>query len=117
MRKIALRAKVTRKRRAFIIRNSRLDPSWVSVKRQTLSIIGVAVSALIAAQGNDAIVKLYLATKRDGIDYNLAYIPKSFTREAKEPFEKAYMNALYRVGYDLARKGYRWSKVPPGYSR
>ena len=117
VRKIALRAKVPRKRRAFIIRNSKLDPSWVSVKRQTLSIIGVAVSALIAAQGNDAIVKLYLATKRDGIDYNLAYIPKSFTREAKEPFEKAYMNALYRVGYDLARKGYRWRKAPPGYSR
>jgi hypothetical protein len=25
------------------------------------------------------------------------------------------MRALYQTGYDLAAKGYPWSKVPPGY--
>lgn len=108
---------VVRKRRVYVIRNARLGPQWADVQRQTLSIASQAISALIAAQGEDAIREVYFAAKRDGIDFNLAYIPNSFTRREKEPFQTAYMRALYKVGYDLARKGYPWSKEPPGYLR
>lgn len=115
VRKVARRYNISRKRRVYIIRNARLDPNWASVKRRTLSILGEALSALIAAQGRDAITKIYLAANRDGLDFNLAYIPATFNEKAKVPFENRYMRALYKVGYDLARKGYRWTKKPPGY--
>lgn len=105
-----------RKRRAYVIRNAKLGSNWASVKRSTMNIAGEAVSALIAAQGENAIKEVYFETRRDGVDFNLAYIPDSFTRKEKKPFEKAYMRALYQVGYDLARKGYPWSKAPPGFS-
>lgn len=115
-RKFAKRRNVQdRKRRAWVIRNAKLGPNWASVKRSTLSIAGQAVSALIAAQGENAVREVYFETKRDGVDFNLAYIPDSFKRKEKAPFEQAYMRALYQVGYDLARKGYPWSKVPPGF--
>jgi len=32
----------------------------------------------------------------------------------KEEFDTEYMRALYDYGYQLARKGYPWRKVPPG---
>ncbi|NJR42135.1 MAG: MmgE/PrpD family protein [Akkermansiaceae bacterium] len=44
---ISSAAGVTRERRAYIIRNARLDPDWADTQRQFLSIAGRAVSSLI----------------------------------------------------------------------
>ena len=66
-------------------------------------------------QANGDLSKLYGIARRDGFDYNLAHIPASFDVPSKEAFNKAYMNALYKVGYDLARNGYQWQKKPPAY--
>ena len=74
-----------------------------------------AISSLIQTQGVGDLNRIYLTTKRDGFDFNLAYIPKSFTRQLKEPFETAYMDALFQVGYDMAAKGFPWVKAPPGF--
>jgi Patatin-like phospholipase len=105
-----------RRRRVYVIRNARLDPDWAQVERATLSIMGRAVSSLIQTQGVGDLYRIYVATQRDGIDFNLAYIPETFTMELNEPFETAYMRDLFAVGYDLAAKGYPWAKVPPGYT-
>ena len=34
--------------------------------------------------------------ERDGVDFNLAYIPETFTTQLNEPFETAYMSELFR---------------------
>jgi hypothetical protein len=60
--------------------------------------------------------RIYIATQRDGIDYNLAYIPESFTTPLEEPFDTAYMRQLFQVGYGMAVRGYPWAKVPPGWT-
>jgi predicted acylesterase/phospholipase RssA len=105
----------TRERRAFIIRNARLDPDWAETKRQTLSIAGRAVSSLIQTQGVGDLYRIFATAERDGVDFNLAYIPSSFTVPLKEPFDQHYMNELFKVGYELGRSGYDWNKAPPGY--
>jgi len=107
---------VTRERRLYVIRNARLDPDWAQVERKTLSIAGRAISSLIQTQGVGDLYRIYLTTQRDGFDFNLAFIPKSFTTVLKEPFETAYMKELFQVGYDSAVKGYPWAKVPPGFA-
>jgi hypothetical protein len=107
---------VKRERHLYVIRNARLDPDWAQVDRSTMSIAGRAISSLIQTQGVGDLYRIYLTAERDGFDFNLAYIPKSFTRELKEPFETAYMKALFQVGYDMAAKGYPWSKAPPGFN-
>lgn len=102
-----------RERRAYIIRNARLDPDWAQIERRTLKIAARAIDALLATQGIGDLYRTYLNTQRDGVDFNLAYIPPTFDTAPKEAFDRAYMNQLFNVGYEMARGGYPWDKTPP----
>jgi predicted acylesterase/phospholipase RssA len=113
---VRLAEQVQRARRLYIIRNARLDPEWADVQRRTLPIAGRAIASLIATQGIGDLYRLYLQAQRDGLDYNLAFIPPTFRAVPKEVFDRDYMNQLYEVGYDLARHGYPWQKTPPGWN-
>lgn len=105
---------IVRERRLYLIRNARLDPDWAEVERRTLSIAGRAINSLIQSQGVGDLYKIYAETQRDGIDFNLAFIPSSFNAPHKEEFDTEYMRQLFQTGYDLGVKGYRWDKTPPG---
>jgi hypothetical protein len=107
---------VVRERRLYVIRNARLDPDWAKVDRSTMTIASRAISSLIQTQGVGDLYRIYTIAQRDGLDFNLAYIPKSFTRTLKEPFETAYMKALFEVGYNMAVKGFPWAKSPPSFA-
>jgi hypothetical protein len=107
---------VVRERHLFMIRNARLEPNWMTVERSTLDIARRAISSLIQTQGMGDIYRMYATAERDRVDFNFAYIPKSFTRELQEPFETAYMQDLYGVGYNLGSQGYNWAKTPPGFA-
>lgn len=112
---ISNQAHITRERSLFVIRNGRLDPDWADTKRVTMNIAGRAVSSLIQNQGVGDLYRIYATTERDGVDFNLAYIPASFDVPLPEPFDQHYMQALFKLGYELARSGYPWEKSPPGY--
>ncbi len=105
---------VHRERKLYLIRNARLDTDWAQVERRTLKILDRAVSSLIQSQGIGDLYRIYLTAQQDHIDYNLAYIPKSFTHPHKEDFDTAYMRDLFNLGYKLGSKGYPWEKTPPG---
>ena len=104
-----------RQRSVYIIRNSRLDADWASTDRRTLSIANRAVSSLIQTQGEGDLIRMYLTTTRDHVDYNLAYIPRDFTAPKKSEFDEAYMRPLFERGREMAAHGYPWAKYPPGY--
>jgi predicted acylesterase/phospholipase RssA len=106
---------LTRERRLFVIRNARLDPDWADTQRLTMDIAGRAIASLIQNQGVGDIYRIYATAERDGIDFNLAYIPSSFDVPLPAPFDQHYMRELFKFGYEMARSGYRWEKVPPGY--
>ena len=71
------------------------------------------MSALIRTQGIGDLYRIYQTAQRDGMDYNLAFIPGDFDETAEEQFDPIYMRKLFDVGYDLARDGYPWEKMPP----
>jgi predicted acylesterase/phospholipase RssA len=106
---------IERERGLYVIRNSRIDPEWSEVERKTMSIAGRAVSTLIQTQGIGDLYRIYLIAQRDGVDYNLAYIPSTFNAPHKEEFDTEYMRQLFDLGYQMAVKGYPWTKTPPGY--
>ena len=106
---------VTRERRLYLIRNARLDPDWANTESRTMSIAARAIASLTHSQGIGDLYRIYLLLQRDGVDFNLTFIPSSFNFPHKEEFDNAYMRALYDVGYGLAAKGMPWAKVPPGY--
>ena len=108
---IALR----RRRRLYAIRNSRPGADQETVARSTFKIATRALSSLIQTQGIGDLYQLYLICRRDGIDYNVAYIPESFDGKPDQPFDPTYMRKLYGFGRDLMASGHVWSKLPPGF--
>ncbi len=104
-----------RKRVLYIIRNARMDVEWLSVERRTLSIATRAIASLTRTQGIGDLYRIYTTTQRDGIDFNLTYIPASFNVPHNEEFDTNYMRSLYGVGFEAAKAGYQWQKYPPGF--
>jgi hypothetical protein len=104
-----------RERHAWLIRNARLDPDYQDTERSTLSIAGRAISTMLTASGVNDVLRLYFISKRDGVDYNLAYIGRDFDAPpTKGEFDQTYMRALFDYGYRQALSGQEWHKVPPG---
>lgn len=100
---------------AYIIRNARLYRPEENVERKTFKIAQQAISTMTASSGVNDLYRMYLTTKRDGVDFNLAYIEEDFRLPYKGPFDKSYMNALFDHGYRMGLAGYTWHKTPPGY--
>jgi predicted patatin/cPLA2 family phospholipase len=102
--------------RVYVIRNAFIDAPWDPVKPKVLPIASRTIDSLIRTQGIGDLDRIFLLCQRDHIDFNLADIPKSFNMKAQEAFDKAYMQALYEVGFNLAKSGYPWLKQPPYYN-
>lgn len=116
VKKLSRERGIERERKLYVLRNARLDPDWVQVDRVAYTIMGRAVSSLIQTQGVGDLYRIYLTTQRDGLDFNLAYIPETFDVPLTEPFAQDYMKALFQLGYDRAVEGYPWAKAPPGFT-
>ncbi len=105
---------VGRRQTAYIIRNGRLDPQHAEIERRTIAIASRAVSTMLQSSGYNDVVRAYFLTKRDGLDYNLAFMSDDFQVPRSGPFDEAYMQALFDYGYHQATGHRLWHKVPPG---
>jgi len=111
-KKITDKLKVPGRARLFLIRNSWTEPVFKPLERRILPIMMQSVSTLIRNQGIGDIAIIYSATRRDEVDFNLAYIPESFKSEPSESFDPEYMKELFTTGYEKARDGYPWTTGP-----
>jgi len=102
---------------AYVVRNAFIDPDYQGIKRRVLPIASRSIDSLIRTQGIGDLYQIYALCQRDGIDFNLAYIPSSFTDQPSEGFDPVYMQRLFDLGYDMARNGYPWHKGPPGFDQ
>lgn len=114
-RDVTERLEVRGRPRLYVIRNGHLAPDWAPVERKITDIAGQTIFTLLSSTVLGDMYRVYLAARRDGIDYHLAYIPAAFARPSNEPFDSTYMQALFELGYDMARGGYPWETTPPGY--
>jgi predicted patatin/cPLA2 family phospholipase len=99
--------------KVYIIRNSRLDPIYEQLPNRLIPIAGRSLESLVRTQGIGDLFRIYLQTCRDGLDFNLAYIPAEFTKKSNEEFDSEYMKELYQLAFDRAKEGYDWEKMPP----
>jgi len=102
------------KRHVYIVRNSKITPEYKIIDPGFFAITRRSIETIAKNEGLGDLYRLYLSTQRDGIDYNLAYIPSSFQAEPKELFDPEYMSKLFDVGYDWAMRPDAWEKTPPG---
>ena len=114
---ITKKLKVQGDPKVYVIRNSFLEPDYQGLNRSVLPIAIRSIDSMIRTQGIGDLYQIYALCERDGNDFNLAYIPAEFTEEPSEGFDPVYMGKLYELGYQMARKGYPWINVPPGFIR
>ena len=100
--------------RLYVIRNGQLAVAWQVIMPRLRPIAERTINGLIGAQVVGDLYYIYTIAKHDGIDFNLAYIPDDFVPASKEYFDPCEMKRLFELGYESARAGYEWQKVPPG---
>jgi predicted patatin/cPLA2 family phospholipase len=101
--------------RVFVIRNSRIDPYAANVNRKLMPIAGRSIGALIRSQGVGDLYRIFSMAERDGLEFNLAYIPASFDEVPEEAFDVEWMRELFQLGYEMGKDGYSWMPAPPQY--
>jgi len=72
-----------------------------------------AIQCLIQYQGIGDLYRMYTITRRDHVDYNLAFIPASFDTPHTSDFDTVYMRSLYDLARGMAVGGHMWAKHPP----
>ncbi len=100
-------------RKLYVIRNGRSQAIYDPVNTSLYSIALKALSMTIENKAVGDLYRIYEQSSRDGIEYNLAIIPNTFSLKPKEAFDPEYTKALFKVGYDFAKDGYPWLNAPP----
>ena len=114
-RLITTKLKVKGTPQVFVIRNAFLEPDYRGVARELLPIASRSIESLIRTQGIGDLYQIYALCRRDGNDFNLAYIPATFTDEPTEGFDPVYMTKLFELGREKSVDGYPWETSPPGF--
>ncbi len=102
------------RRNLYIIRNGKISPDYLEMKPMVFSLSQRSIETLIKYQAIGDLYRLYMGAQRDGIHYNLAYIPPTFNEKPAEIFDPVYMSKLFELGYNLNKNGDFWMKEPPG---
>lgn len=101
-----------RKEYLYTILNGKLAPEYKKVEPQTLKIGGRAIGTLLKYKNYADLRRLYLLAKQRGASFNMTSVPATFTAKSREPFDKAYMNKLYQLGYQMGLANAGWTSDP-----
>lgn len=101
-----------REQNIYVIRNSRLKPTYQPVPYEFADISSRSLSALIRNQGVGDVEFLYHFSQENEFNFKLAYIDSDFEPN-REQSEEAYMQDLYKHGYQLKLEEQLWTEVPP----
>ncbi len=103
-----------RGRYAYVIRNSVMGAEWAVADGRATTIAGHSIASLLQKQGIEDVYRIFAATEKEGVDFNLAFIGPDLREGGKEGFDTGSMRNLFDYGYRLSSKGYPWQKAPPG---
>ena len=102
------------KRRLFVIRNAKVTGEFNKTLPSVIELTQRSIETLIKYHGVGDLIRIYVSSIRDGIDYNLIYIPDHFSHESKELFDPLLMEALFDLGLTMGKDNNSWLKSPPG---
>jgi len=97
----------------YVIRNNPLKSKGEIVQPTIRDITAKSMSTLLRYQGIGDLYKIYNTARRDGVDFNLIFVPSTFQEESDELFSIDYMTKLFELGRSMAVKGTPWHKIPP----
>ena len=103
-----------RKRSLYIIMNEPIVQQWAETRRHMVDIAARALATVVHNQGIGDLFRIYLTAMRDNVEFQVAYIPESFSHPYPMVFNNDFMRALYACGYKEATQGSPWMSHPPG---
>lgn len=112
-RRIQERLEVQGRPTVYVIRNGRLAQRFKATEPRLAPILNRTVSTLIHNQTLGDLAKIYVAAKRDGMDFNLVAVPEDFDEEPRELFDVDYMRKLFDLGRSLAERESPWLREGP----
>jgi hypothetical protein len=113
LRRVVEDAAAARRRTVWVVRNGRIDVEASAVNRGLFSIAARSLATLLHYSGVSDISRIFLTARRDGLEFRLAFIGRDFQAPRREPFDPAYMTALFDYGYAKGRGGAAWVAEPP----
>lgn len=101
--------------RVYVIRNDYYGPVYHFTEQRLLPITARSTDALFRTQGLGDLYRIYLSALRDGLEFQVTFLPTDSYRKTPEPFDREYMVELFERAHALAAQGYPWSDAPPGF--
>lgn len=101
------------RRHLWVIRNAKIEPEYQVVKGSALAISTRSLDILTKHQGLGDILRMYDKALADNLDFNLVAVPLDFEAPRPLPFDRGYMQALYKRGFEMGKAGEPWLKGLP----
>lgn len=101
-------------RKLFVVRNGKLGPEYEVTSETAIALGARSLTTVLKNQTIGDLIRMHAKAKTEGIEFNLAYIPDTFKADRPQPFDQAYMRALYAEGHQVGKAGYKWMSSPPG---
>jgi predicted acylesterase/phospholipase RssA len=97
----------------YILINNKVERDFQLVPNSTIDIAARASASVTKTQTRSILYETFDFARRNNFGFNLTYIDKGFPSSGSSGFETNYMRSLYQYGYDKAKTGNFWVKVPP----
>lgn len=95
----------------YVVRNTKLDPTYQEIQAGIVPIAQRSISTLIKSAGVADAALIQQQAEDAGFGLALTAVPEQFDRQEEELFDPVYMRALYNLGYESALKGMPWAVV------
>lgn len=102
------------KAQIYVVINGRLEPEFEVTQDNTLAIVGRSFTTASRARSRAALAATYALAKTNNIAFNLTYVDETAPKAtAAQGFNTAYMQALYKNGYEKGRSDHLWEHTVP----
>ena len=101
----------------YILINNKVERDFQLVPNSTIDIAARASASVTKTQTRSILYGTFDFARRNNFGFNLTYIDKDLPSPGSSGFETSYMRSLYQYGYDKAKTGDFWAKVPPSDDR
>jgi hypothetical protein len=94
----------------YAIRNGKLAEAPAKVKSKIWDIAGASFATIFSWQSYGELYRFTSIAKDEGIDLYFTCIPYDFEEPRQSEFDQGYMNKLFTLGFDKARRDDLWMK-------
>jgi predicted acylesterase/phospholipase RssA len=93
----------------YVLVNGRLNPEFKVVPKSLLDISERSFSTLLKSHTRSSMQNIYSFARANGFSFRWSDIGTDFSTVSSEPFDQAYMRALFDYGFAKARSRAPWN--------